>query len=68
MRTHPGKTFFVDDVAVPISAYPALIAYIEETLAAHGIPAYMKGHAGDGNIHVEIPYAGTDELARAEGT
>lgn len=66
VRTHPGKTFFVDDVAVPISAYPALIAYIEETLAAHGIPAYMKGHAGDGNIHVEIPYAGADELARVE--
>jgi D-lactate dehydrogenase (cytochrome) len=66
IRTHPGKTFFVDDVAVPISTYPELIAYIEEALAERGIPAYMKGHAGDGNIHVEFPYSSAGELAQIE--
>jgi D-lactate dehydrogenase (cytochrome) len=61
VRTHPGKTFFINDVAVPISAYPSLIGYIEQMLAQHQIPAYMKGHAGDGNIHVEFPFAGENE-------
>jgi D-lactate dehydrogenase (cytochrome) len=26
---------------------------------------YMIGHAGDGNVHVEFPYADDDEYARA---
>lgn len=65
LRTHPGKTFVIDDVAVPLSAYPTLIAYIEEQLAAHQVPAYMKGHAGDGNIHVEFPFADAAEYERA---
>jgi D-lactate dehydrogenase (cytochrome) len=29
VRTNPGKKFFIGDVAVPISAYPELIGYIE---------------------------------------
>ncbi|MBC8171953.1 MAG: FAD-binding oxidoreductase, partial [Anaerolineae bacterium] len=29
LRTHPGKEFLIDDVAVPISQYPELIGFIE---------------------------------------
>jgi D-lactate dehydrogenase (cytochrome) len=57
VRMHPDKTFFINDVAVPISAYPELIAYVEALRDSHGITCYMIGHAGDGNIHVEFPYA-----------
>ncbi len=65
VRVHPGKTFFINDVAVPISAYPSLVAFIEDTIAQHNIAAYMKGHAGDGNIHVEFPYGDQTEFEAA---
>ncbi|MCU0498983.1 MAG: FAD-binding oxidoreductase [Anaerolineae bacterium] len=65
VRVHPGKTFVIDDVSVPLSAYPVLIAYIEAQLAEHDVPAYMKGHAGDGNIHVEFPFGDAHEYDRA---
>jgi D-lactate dehydrogenase (cytochrome) len=65
VRVHPGKTFLIDDVAVPISQYPALIGFIETLMNANGMLWYMKGHAGDGNIHVEIPYGDPDEMQKA---
>jgi D-lactate dehydrogenase (cytochrome) len=57
VRMHPDKQFFINDVAVPISTYPELIGYVEQIRAEHGFTAYMIGHAGDGNIHVEFPFA-----------
>lgn len=66
VRSHPNKQFFIMDVAVPISAYPELIAYIEQIKAERNITAYMVGHAGDGNIHVEFPYADEAEFERAQ--
>ncbi|MBZ0276029.1 MAG: FAD-binding oxidoreductase, partial [Anaerolineae bacterium] len=65
VRTHPDKQFFINDVAVPISAYPELIAFIEETRRAKQVTAYMVGHAGDGNIHVEFPYRNAEEYQQA---
>ncbi len=65
VRSHPGKQFYIMDVAVPISAYPELIAYIEQVRDERGIDAYMIGHAGDGNIHVEFPYVNEAEYAVA---
>ncbi len=65
-RSHPDERFFLMDVSVPISDYPALIAYAREAIEAEGIKGYMKGHAGDGNIHVELPYADDETFARAQ--
>jgi D-lactate dehydrogenase (cytochrome) len=62
VRSHPNKQFFIMDVAVPISAYPALIGFIEQVKRESGATAYMIGHAGDGNIHVEFPY--DDNISR----
>lgn len=56
VRSHPDQHFFIMDVAVPISAYPALIAFVEDLKRETGVIAYMIGHAGDGNVHVEFPY------------
>lgn len=64
VRAHPDKRFFINDVAVPISAYPELIDYVEQLKREMDITAYMIGHAGDGNVHVEFPYA--DETAYAK--
>ncbi|HYO89842.1 MAG TPA: FAD-binding oxidoreductase [Candidatus Limnocylindrales bacterium] len=65
VRSQPDKQFFIMDVAVPISAYPALIGYVEQLKRETGATAYMIGHAGDGNVHVEFPYGSTDEYDRA---
>lgn len=54
VRNHPDKRFYINDVAVPISRYPELIAHIETVRDREGITAYLLGHAGDGNIHVEL--------------
>ena len=62
-RIHAGQNIYIDDVAVPISQYPKLIAFAERAIADAGIHAYMKGHAGDGNIHCEFPYATDAEFA-----
>jgi D-lactate dehydrogenase (cytochrome) len=56
VRSYPGKTFFIGDVAVPISAYPELIGYVEQLKAQDNVVCYMIGHAGDGNVHVEFPF------------
>ncbi|MBI5666781.1 MAG: hypothetical protein HZC41_02135 [Chloroflexi bacterium] len=61
VRSHPDKTFFINDVAVPISAYPELIGYVEQLKREYGFTAYMIGHAGDGNVHVEFPFSGEEE-------
>ncbi len=62
-RHHPGQDIFIMDVAVPISAFPTLIASAREIMVAHNVHGYMKGHAGDGNIHVELPF-GDEETHR----
>lgn len=65
VRSHPDKQFFIMDVAVPISAYPELIAYVEQIKAERNIAAYLIGHAGDGNIHVELPFTPGDSYEKA---
>jgi len=53
------------DTAVPISAYPAIVAQVEHSLKKHKLVGYMLGHAGDGNMHVLLPYADPDTYKRA---
>lgn len=56
VRRHPGQKVYISDVAVPISAYPELIAFIETYRLEHNLTAYTFGHAGDGNIHICTPF------------
>lgn len=42
------------DCVVPRAALPALMDAIGETMRAHGLSAISYGHAGDGNIHVNV--------------
>lgn len=63
LRNHPGMDFLIMDVAVPISAYPSLIRAARARIAAREAEAYFLGHAGDGNIHVELPYPQGDAAA-----
>ena len=43
-----------EDVVVPVSRIPQLIEGLEDIAAKHGIPIVNFGHAGNGNIHVNI--------------
>jgi len=51
-RTHPDCSPMSLDVAVPITAYPELIALAREEKQKAGIPGYIFSHAGDGNLHL----------------
>lgn len=60
-RHHPDRLTMAMDVAVPITAYPELIAMAREETKNADIPAYVFGHAGDGNIHVALMCKSEDQ-------
>ena len=47
-------TVRMEDVGVPRSRVPALLAGIERIVAAHGVRCATFGHAGDGNLHPNL--------------
>jgi len=54
LQVRPQKVS--EDVAVPLGAIPALVAGLEEISRRRGLPVPCYGHAGDGNIHVNVLY------------
>ena len=55
----------MDDVGVPRSRIPAMLAAIEEVSARHGLPVGVFGHAGDGNLHPTFVVERSDPTAEA---
>ena len=58
-----------EDVAVPLAQLPRLVAAAREIGATHGLDVASFGHAGDGNLHVNVlhdPGAGADVPVRVE--
>jgi D-lactate dehydrogenase (cytochrome) len=54
-RIHESAPYYLsEDVAVPIARIPDLIDALPALGARHGLAVYAFGHAGDGNIHVNI--------------
>jgi D-lactate dehydrogenase (cytochrome) len=51
-RQNPGLLPLIMDVAVPLSHYSDMAAFIKQEV--HDLRAYVFGHAGDGNIHVIV--------------
>jgi len=49
-----GLTKLNQDVVVPRSRIVDLVEFAEKLQAKHGFPIACFGHAGDGNIHVNI--------------
>jgi glycolate oxidase len=52
MKLRPGK--LSEDVVVPRSRMPELVSFLSELSDRYGLPIPAFGHAGDGNIHVNI--------------
>ncbi len=61
----PGK--INEDVVVPVSRIPDLVAAMEALSAEASLPIVVFGHAGNGNLHVNLMYDDGDaaETARA---
>ncbi|MEJ2587705.1 MAG: FAD-linked oxidase C-terminal domain-containing protein [Deltaproteobacteria bacterium] len=51
-----------EDVVVPRSRMPLLVTFLEELTREYGLPIASFGHAGDGNIHVNIMLDKEDPL------
>ena len=51
-----------EDVVVPVSNIPTLIHGLEKLSAQYNIPIVNFGHAGNGNIHVNLLFNPDDEL------
>jgi len=62
----PGK--INEDVVVPVSRIPDLVSAMEALSTQADLPIVCFGHAGNGNLHVNIMYndADTAETARAK--
>ena len=60
-RNHPDCSFLSGDSAVPISAYPEIIAMAGEEVEKNNLRAYIFSHAGDGNLHVKFAGKKDDE-------
>jgi D-lactate dehydrogenase (cytochrome) len=53
-RAHPGKETLIVDAAIPISKYPEMVLFSKQAVSEQGVPGYVFGHAGDGNLHVVL--------------
>jgi glycolate oxidase len=61
---HPMK--LSEDVAVPRSRIPEMVAAAKEIGVRHGLAVATYGHAGDGNLHCNVLYDGVDERPRVD--
>ena len=58
-RKRPNK--LGEDISVPRSAIPEVIARIKQISVKHNLPIVIFGHAGDGNLHPNILFDKRDE-------
>ena len=62
----PGK--INEDVVVPVSRIPGLVAGVQALATEFALPIVCFGHAGNGNLHVNLMYdpADADQSTRAQ--
>ncbi|MBW2094243.1 MAG: FAD-binding protein [Deltaproteobacteria bacterium] len=63
-KLKPHKTS--EDIVVPRSRLPELIGVLGELSSRYGLPLPAFGHAGDGNIHVNIMHDKDDPRERGK--
>jgi glycolate oxidase len=61
---HPRK--LSEDIAVPRSRIPEMVALTREIASRHGLEVATYGHAGDGNLHANVLFDAEEERPRAE--
>jgi glycolate oxidase subunit GlcD len=60
-----SSALVVQDAVIPRTKLPAVLRAIQEIGARHGITVCNVFHAGDGNLHPNVPFDGADPAARA---
>ena len=58
--------WITEDVAVPVGCLPDLVRRLPDIGARHGVIALAYGHAGDGNLHVNLLWDDPEGGAGAE--
>jgi glycolate oxidase len=58
---HESPVNHMEDVVVPRAEIPALLKGIKEIAAQHSVSIISFGHAGDGNVHVNVLKDGVDD-------
>lgn len=67
LRIHDNSALYIsEDVAVPIAHISALVADLPKFEKQYGFKIYAFGHAGDGNIHLNITSQTRNHLDRVE--
>ncbi|MGD9233311.1 MAG: FAD-binding protein, partial [Desulfobacterales bacterium] len=67
LRIHDKYALYIpEDVVVPIGKIPALVAELPELEAEYNFDIYAFGHAGDGNIHLNITAQHQGNMDRVE--
>jgi len=64
VRSHPGQTWILSDMGVPISAFPQMVHRARELSESAGLKGVINGHAGDGNIHATYFFDAEDSATR----
>ncbi len=54
-----------EDVVVPVSRLPELVDGVRQLAEKHAVPVVSFGHAGNGNLHVNLLPRDVDEIERA---
>jgi glycolate oxidase len=63
-QLHPRKCS--DDIVVPRSRIPDIVARTREIGKRHGLEVATYGHAGDGNLHANVLFDTEDERPKVE--
>ena len=53
-----------EDIVVPRSRLPEMMAFLADVASRRNLKIVNFGHAGDGNVHVNVMISGTDEEER----
>jgi len=52
--TAESPVFLAEDTVVPRSEIPGFLKKVKEFLNGRGLRSVMFGHAGDGNVHIDV--------------
>jgi D-lactate dehydrogenase (cytochrome) len=61
-EANPGARLLTTDTAVPVGRLAEMVSFLQAELGGRGLTGYLLGHAGDGNVHVILPWR--DEAER----
>jgi len=63
---HSCSLYIPEDVVVPIARIAEFVGSLPEFEERYGVKIYSFGHAGDGNIHLNITAQSRDTVAKVE--